>query len=417
MINVNDFNGVTDSDIIKNAINHKQSDGVVVIPPRVNNTEPERDYWLLDRAILIPENTTVILQNCTIKLSDKCRDNFFRTANCGLGIDYPEEIKNVHIIGVGLCTLLGADHPRSTGDSSKIFANPCPYYPEDLLHFANWISEESKIANKVNWWETHSHTYGTDTGKEGESQYGDWRNIGVLFANVTNFSIKNIKIVKPHAWSISLEACSFGTVENIEFDACMSKEIDGMRHNIENQDGLNLRNGCHHITVNNIKGKTGDDVIALTAIADPDLKLGGSLKYTHVMHNDWSKRESGIHDVTITNVVAQSHICLLVRLLACETKISNIVINGIVGTNEKTTYAAIGIGEGDGAYGRCLPDSVTNISISNVVCNCDEAIFVGGYFTDSVVSNIINRKKDGKLIEVMRENGTSNVKINNTVIK
>ena len=77
MINVNEYTGLNDNEVIENAINNKDNDGIVIIPPRKSEIEPERTFWLLDRAILIPENTTIILQNCTIKLSDKCRDNFF----------------------------------------------------------------------------------------------------------------------------------------------------------------------------------------------------------------------------------------------------------------------------------------------------------------------------------------------------
>ena len=137
MNNVNDYRGMTDNEVIENAIKNKQKDGIVVIPPRKSDIDSERDFWLLDRAILIPENTTIILQNCKIKLSDKCRDNFFRTANCGIGIAYPEKIKNVHIKGEGLCILEGADHPRATGDGGKILACPCPYETEDLCRLAD----------------------------------------------------------------------------------------------------------------------------------------------------------------------------------------------------------------------------------------------------------------------------------------
>ena len=85
MINVNDFHGKTDSEVIELAMQNLTGDGILVIPPRESDIEPERKHWLIDRAILIPENTTVILQNCMIKLSDRCRDNFFRSANCGIG--------------------------------------------------------------------------------------------------------------------------------------------------------------------------------------------------------------------------------------------------------------------------------------------------------------------------------------------
>lgn len=144
MVNVNQYSGFSDNEIIDNAIRNKQKDGIVIISPRECSIEPDRDFWILDRAILIPENTTIILQNCRIKLSDNCRDNFFRTANCGLGIAYPERIKNVHIKGEGLCVLEGAEHPRATGDASKILACPCPYEDEDLLNIADWVSEETK---------------------------------------------------------------------------------------------------------------------------------------------------------------------------------------------------------------------------------------------------------------------------------
>ena len=95
MIDVNAFAAATDNETIEAALAQLENDRVLVIPPRVSAVEPERTYWLLDRAILIPENTTVLLKNCTIKLSDRCRDNFFRTANCGMGVADPPRIRNV----------------------------------------------------------------------------------------------------------------------------------------------------------------------------------------------------------------------------------------------------------------------------------------------------------------------------------
>ena len=97
MIIATDFQGKTDSEILENALKEKTADGIVVIPPRKPDEQSDRTYWLIDRAILLPENTTVILQNCKIKLSDQCRDNFFRSANCGMGIEFPEKISNIHI--------------------------------------------------------------------------------------------------------------------------------------------------------------------------------------------------------------------------------------------------------------------------------------------------------------------------------
>ena len=413
MINANDFRGATDSDTLEQAVENRTADGIVLIPPRESDIEPERTYWLIDRAVLIPENTTIVLQNCTIKLSDKCRDNFFRTANCGFGFPDPAPIRNVHIRGEGLCVLQGADHPRATGDSSKLLHNPCPHRPEDIIAIdAGWVPEERKQSGKLDFWDVHNHSYGTDAGKPGESQYGDWRGIGILFANAKDFSIENLRIVESHGWGISLEACSYGRIEKIDFDARMSKEIDGMLMNMENQDGIDIRNGCHHITISDITGETGDDVIALTAIV-PDKETyrpGGSLRSTHVMHNDWSRRERDIHDIIIRNVTAFSYLCWLLRLLPANTKIYNVVIDGLIDARPAghPNGGTLLLGDG-GGYGANQPESMSGITISNVICASSTAITLAGYMKDSVISNVVNRNPDTPVLHVVRENGMENV--------
>lgn len=414
MVNANDFRGTCDSDILNAAVAARGADGVVVIPPRA--VDGERDWWSLDRAILLPSNTTVVLQNCKLKLSDACRDNFFRTANAGLGISDPAPVENIHIRGEGNAVLEGADRPRATGDSGKMLTNPCPYEVEDILAMAPWVPEERRTPEKLNFWDRHIHTFGTDAGKDGESQYGDWRNIGVLFANCTNFSLSGFSVVCAHSWGISLEACARGRVEHIRFDACMSKLIDGLRQNMENQDGVNLRNGCHDIIVSDITGCTGDDVVALTAIADTEPVAGGSLRYHHVMHNDWSRREADIHDVIIRNVLATSHLCHILRLLSCECGIYNIVADGILDTAEKPVHhGTVILGEGDGSYGRNLPDGLHHVTISNVISNAAGCINIFGYLTDSVISNVINKNPACSVLRVRRENGIKNVITGNLV--
>ena len=417
MISANDFHGQTDNETIELAIKNRQPDGIVLIPPRISDIEPERRHWLLDRAILLSGNTTVILQNCTIKLSDRCRDNFFRSANCGIGIEDPAPISNIHIRGEGFCSLVGADHPRASGDGSKILANPCPYTPEDLCRYAPWVPEERRTPETLSFWDAHDHSYGTDAGKESESQYGDWRGIGVLLANAEHFSISNLHIVKSHGWGISLEACSFGQVEKISFDANMSKEIDGMLNNMENQDGIDIRNGCHHIVISDITGVTGDDVVALTAIV-PDTyeyKPGGSMRTTHVMHNDYTRRDRNIHDIIIRNVVAYSHLCWVVRLLAANTKIWNVVIDGIIDTPpEEIRHAGtLLLGEGDSAYGKNLPESIFSVTISNIISSSGIPVAIPGYLSDSVITNVVSRNPDQPVIQVRREGGLKNVQISN----
>ena len=328
MVFATDFNGKTDSDILQNAVDGRGADGIVIIGPR-----PGKAHWLLDRAILLPGDTTVVLQNCKLKLSDRCRDNFFRSANCGLGIADPQPLQNIHIRGEGLCILEGADHPRATGDGGKLLHAPCPHLKEDLCKMADWIPPERRTVETMTFFDVHDHSYGTDANDPNESHYGDWRGIGVLFANVKNFSVSGLKVVRSHGWGLSFEACTYGRIEKIEFDATMYQEIDGITMNMENQDGIDIRNGCNHIIISDITGQTGDDVIALTAIANPEFKPGGSLCTTHVMPNDWSKRDPDIHDIIIRNVIAHSYLCYVIRVLPADTHIYNVVIDGIINTS------------------------------------------------------------------------------------
>ena len=413
MVNVNDFLKQGDNEAFDAAIAARGRDGIVLIPPR--ESTDGRDYWLLDRAILLPENTTVILKNCKIKLSDKCRDNFFRSANCGIGIEDIKPLSNIHIRGEGCVLLEGADHPRATGDGGKLLADPCPYTVEDLCRLADWVPEERRLPEKIRGRDRGSHSYGTDVGKDGESQRGDWRNIGILFANVSRFSISGIAIKNSHCWAISLEACCDGYVQRIHFDAYRKREIDGLLQDVKNQDGIDLRNGCHDITISDITGTTGDDVIALTAIAGSTYRPGGALESTHVMHSDWTRRETDIYNVIIRNVRACSYKCHLVRLLPCNTHIRNVVIDGVMDASPADVASGgIFLGDRDGAYGKNLPGGLKNITISNFIYNSDQkAIRLDGYLQDSVITNVVSTRSPYPAVAVARENGIQNVTISN----
>lgn len=415
MVYASAFTGSTDSEILENAIAHLEEDRTLLIAPRKGQDGRPQPCWLLDRAILLPQDITVILRNCTLKLSDSCRDNFFRSANCGMGKGDPVKIHNIHIHGEGLCTLQGADHPRSSGDSSKTLACPCPYTVEDLCRLADWIPPERRTPQTMDFWDRHDHSYGTDVGRPDQSPCGDWRNIGILLANVEHFSIRGLHIVQAHGWGISLEACAYGRVENVTFDACMSKEIDGMLHNMENQDGVDLRNGCHHITVTDIGGHTGDDIVALTAIADDTRQPGGTVGHTHVMHSDWSRRERDIHDIVLRNIVGYSQLCFSVRLLACNAHIRNVVIDGVIDTDLRGGQhdGTVLIGEGDTAYGTNLRDGICGICLSNVISNGRQAVSIRGYLRDSVITNVIDRFSAGPAVYIERPDGVVNVKMEN----
>ena len=226
---------------------------------------------------------------------------------------------------------------------------------------------------------------------------------------VENFSIENITIKESHGWGISLEACRYGKLQKINFDATMYKYIDGIKSNMENQDGIDVRNGCSDVIISDITGSTGDDVIALTAIADDSGYKGGAEGSTHVMHSDWTRRESGIKNVVIKNVVARSYLCWMIRLLATNgATIERVVIDNVINNSESEDSKGLLIGSS--GYGANYPDGIRDVCISNVVTSGYCAVDVAGYLKDAVITNVINRRKGGEKILQRNEGGLINVK-------
>lgn len=389
MTNPNNFSG-TDSERMEKAICQAvQGDRILYIPERIKHFAGDRNYYLLDRAILLPENFTVIIENCTIMLSDSCRDNFFRTANCGYGITEVKEFSHIRILGRGNAVLCGAAHPRATGDANKKLMEKC---------------------------------YGTDGKIPTEKQTGDWRNIGILFAKVDSFEISNLLMKDYHCWAISMEKCSNGKIADITFDAVQNMNIDGENVRILNQDGVDIRKGCHHIDIENIYGRTGDDCVALTAYIPKSLSCG-SLDYTEVSGMKMEELDMlHIHDISIRNIKAHSaggH--QIIRLLnSGGLKLYNILIDGVYDTSAEsnvTDMVTLRIGDQNPAWGGSTPSGDTsNIHINNIVSRSHYAILIPGTLTDSSIRNVTDYNWEHNIIECPSgENSLKHVEIVNCV--
>ena len=380
-IDPNDFSG-SDIEKIQSAVQASLScGGVVRIPRRKADSSSSRDFWLIDSAILLPEGTTVILANCRIKLSDECRDNFFRSANCGPGIGEVKELSSIHILGVGSSVLEGADRPRATGDSGKTLGE---------------------------------RTFGTDAGKEGREQKGDWREIGILFAHVNDFSISNISIVNSHCWAISLEYCRNGKVRDVHFQSRGTRFIDGKEVPNLNQDGLDLRRGCRHILIENITGSTGDDLIALTGLEAP-VREAGIFGSTAICGSTGIPELEEIAYITIRNVCghcAGGH--HIVRFLNNKSvKMHHILLDGLMDTSSGACrdYAAIRIG--DAKYGLVPFGGTSSFQISHVQSRAKAAILISGTLSESTISDVINWNPDTVPVTVSPDGGIRNVVIEN----
>ena len=365
--NPNNFTG-SDIERINAAVQATRNTGdVVEISARKPDQYADRNYWLIDSAILLPENTTLILLNCTIKLSDQCRDNFIRSQNCGIGITDVRPLDNIHILGIGNACLIGADHPRASGDSGK------------------------KLTER---------TFGTDSMKTDQSPYGDWRNIGILLAYVSHFSIHNIKIIDSHCWAISLEYCTYGDIQHIAFKSTGWKLIDGKKERILNQDGLDLRRGCKNITIDNITGFTGDDLIALTALKSKACiaKKSGDVNSTEVCRVNPDDATNTVCNISIRGVHGYSagH-CQIIRFLNNGVTMHHVLLNDVIDSSPElnTDHATIRIGDHNPAWGGVNPLGTTyGFQINNIMSNSKHCILIAGSLTDSRISNVLNFNPD-----------------------
>lgn len=342
------------------------------------STMEERDIWVIDSAILVPGNVRLIIDNTTIKLSNSCRDNMIRSTNRMWNHKTNSPLKNIHITGIGNAVLEGADIPRATGDSGKPLYKP-GFIPEGSVSF------------------------GTDAGKAGVRQKGDWRNIGILLTKTHDFSIENIRIRDSHSWGISLEACTNGRVRNIEFDSRNGKNVNGQWELFRNQDGLDLRRGCRNILIENITGNSGDDLIALTAISSKQHRPGGNKTIS----------DEDICNITIRNVrgycVGGHHI---IRFLNTRgIKIYNVICDGVIDTSPAghRNAATIKIGDNNKKWGGVTPLGDTyGIQISNVISYSENPILIAGSLQDSIISNVINHNP--QTTPVVYQSGRQNVK-------
>lgn len=376
----NSYSG-SDSERINAAVQDaKRYGGRVRIGRRKADAASDRDYWLLDSAILIPGDTTLIISNCRIKLSDQARDNWIRSANCVVGKPEVEWISNVHIIGEGTAVLEGADNPRSTGDSAKNLSTET---------FGKSVIINGKVIR---------NTYGTDAGKPGENQNGDWRNIGILLARIKGFSIRNLTLRNAHCWAVSLEYCRCGQIRELNFEADEHPVINGKPVNMLNRDGLDLRNGCRDITIENITGYSGDDLIALTAIGTPN-RSAGLIRSSHFCGGDPDLREQDVFNIVIRNIRGYSSGgYMIVRFLNQKgVRMHHIQLDGLLDASPAghRCYAAIKIG--DVNYGGPAKRGETgNFLISNVQTQAKHALVLGSPLCDSFFSNILYFRQDKK---------------------
>ena len=365
-ITPNQFYG-SDVERIQAALDSANRAGLPLVIPSENSRGT--NCWIIDSAILLSSNSPLILDNCTIQLSDSCRDNMFRSANVGIGIEDPDWISNITIVGLGEVLLKGADNPRSTGDGHRVLT----LSPETATHWRK--------------------SYGTDAGKEGRKQKGDWRNNMIMIAYVDGFILRNVTVERSHGWAISFERTHNAEISDIRFRNPEVNIIDGVEKKIYNRDGINLRHGCKYFRIDNINGINGDDLIALTSLSGE--KTSGSLNSTQVTAAKWSGADDDTEQVFITN--CQTNYTGVGIRASGEASIHNVYIDGVVTKARPDTPPPYGgspytLLVGGTGYGvPSIPGKIHSIYAMNLMGDGKSLILVQSAIANSVFMNGVYR--------------------------
>jgi len=306
--------------------------------------------WIIDRAVRIPSNFSLILDSCHLKMADGSYDNMFVNEHHDTpqGRTTKGTDRNIAIYGRGEAILDGGNY--------------------------NGLSEKTQLT-------------------------GDlppiWKNNLILFTNVDGFHISGISCWNQRWWALNFIYCSNGYLGNIDFCACdlmiddCGNTCRGLKRSkyanvlVKNADGIDLRQGCHDIVIENISGFTEDDSVALTG-------LNGLLEQTFAVEG----LPSDICHVTIKNV-ATAAFCTNVRLLnQGDICLHDILIDGVYDISENSVHMdrglyAVRVGDTN-MYGtrHATAEETYNITIRNVRSRGLYAISLAGEIGHLIMENI-----------------------------
>ena len=306
--------------------------------------------WEIDEAIRLPSNFTLVMDGCHLKMADGVFSNMFVNENhdTETGLTPEGTDRNISIIGRGEAILDGGLY--------------------------NGLSERNG-------------------NKDGMPPI--YKNNLVLFTNVDGFRISGIRCINQRWWALNFIYCSNGYLGNIEFIASdIGIDKDGMEYHglkrelydevlVKNADGIDLRCGCHDITIENISGFTEDDTIALTAIE-------GSMEKRFCVRG----APKDLCNVEIRNVRSAAF-CTNVRLLnQGDVKLHDITIDGVYDLGRETPYMdhglyAVRVGD-TRLYGarHSTREETYNITIRNVRGCGDYVLSLAGEIGNLVMYGI-----------------------------
>lgn len=288
--------------------------------------------WHLTRAILVPDDFTLVFDGCRIELVDGVQDNLVRNAGAAEGACRPN--RGIRILGRNGAVLSGGKRnhylPKRSGDPNG------------------------------------------------------WRSVGILLCDVSDYEVGGFAMEETQCWAISQERCCRGRVHDIVF---------GSTDLMFNQDGVDVRKGCHDLVIENISGSTGDDAVALTAYRWPKGEKSSSYGM-QIGGNDYLGEKDDVYGVTIRNIRARSaggH--GVVRLLVCDgIKMHHVTVEDVVDTatgDDRRPQATIRLGDIHfHKTRRCEMGEMHHITVRGVKASGKVAVWLKGPLCDSSITDI-----------------------------
>lgn len=295
--------------------------------------------------------------------------------------DHIWEISAPLILSSGKTVILdGAHLCLADGVYANIFATEpplgCPMTAEALLYDIHIIGKNGAVLDGGNPNGLTEHT----SEKDGRPHV--LFNTLIYFRGVKGFSVKNLSVVQPRYWGLTFTFCSDGEISAIDFTAA---------NNVPNQDGIDLRVGCHDIVISDITGTTGDDTVALTGL----LGTTGKVQCIADLTPD-------IHDIQIKNIssyVTGGH--GIIRLLNHDgVRLYAVTITHVhdrsIDCGGIRCQAAVRIGDANYAQIRPMqPGEMHDIKVRDVMTNADIAVKIHGTPENLMLSEIRTIAENG----------------------
>lgn len=197
----------------------------------------------------------------------------------------------------------------------------------------------------------------------------------IYLHNGRNFTVEGLRVEGSAGNAIMMMYCAYGKVSNIDFVGDFVAE---------NQNGIVIRCACHDVTVENITGVVGNNVVSVLVEADEDLEVP-----VHVMGVVVDTR-----NIIIKNIKATCRGSLVKLHNQDGRMLYNILVEAIEDTSadyaENRPFSAVMIGDTAAKPNvrAALPGETKTITVRSVFTRAPYGVAISGVLTNTLFESI-----------------------------